>query len=92
MGGWKANPGSCKRGFNPKPSKGGFEFLEKGFEVNSKKTQNKKRIIFWIPKTLKWNFDDVMALLFAIKYIKNDNINIHNKIDPSWFPHSPDIL
>ena len=92
MGGWKANPGSCNKGFKPNPSNGGSAFLEKGFEVNNKKIQNKKRIIFWIPNTVIWNWEDFIDLLFAIKYVKKDKINIHNKIEPSWLPHNPEIL
>ena len=91
-GGWNANPGSCNKGFKPNPSKGGSIFLAKGFEVNNRKIQNKKRIIFWTPNTVTWNAEDFIDLLFAIKYVKNDKINIHNKIEPSWLPHNPEIL
>ena len=50
LGGNSTNPTSnaldVPLGLTLNPSNGGFIFLEKGLEVNNKKIQNKKRIIF----------------------------------------------
>ena len=92
MGGWKARPGSCSKGFNPKPSVGGLIDLWNGFERNKIKIKKEKIIKFCIPSILLKNKFFGKDLVIDNKKVNKVKIRIHNNIDPSWFPHKPEIL
>ena len=92
MGGWNASPGSWRRGFRPKPSKGGFIDLSNGFDRNKIKSKKEKMIIFCIPRILLKKMFFGIFLLIENKKVKKVKISIHNNIEPSWFPHKPETL
>ena len=91
-GGWNASPGSCKTGFNPKPSSGIGKVLMNGFDVNIVKAINPKFTTPRVNRTLK---EKLLGTLF-IKLMKTkpykESIDSHMSKDPSWFPQVPLIL
>ena len=78
-------------GFNPRPSLTSTEFTKKGLEV--KIINNPKRT---------WSEDCISSVdclnfkfKFLVKEKKNpytDRMESHKSIEPSWFPHVPEIL
>ena len=91
MGGWIANAGSCKIGFKPSPSSTNTEFTRKGFEVkitNSEKIKNRPLCI--LRTAILKLFIDLVIKEYKNPYI--EIIQIHRRIEPSWFPQAPVIL
>jgi hypothetical protein len=83
MGGWKARPGSCSRGFRSRPSRGGGNTRSKGLEVNSMKVRNPIEIQAWTPSTRVRRLGGRLAPKPATAAPKRVRISTHNNMEPS---------
>ena len=87
-----AKAGSCKIGFNPRPSLGTGNILLNGLEIVIKKMKKPIIKIFWKIKVKSWNFLLILGLWNKNKKENKTKILIHKSKLPSWFPQTPDIL
>ena len=74
------------------PSSGTGNNFSNGFDLNFKNIINPKLNIPWNIKILVLKSDDIFWKFIATKKPYKDITQHHKSMDPSWFPHEPEIL
>ncbi|MNY70238.1 hypothetical protein D3C86_2083310 [compost metagenome] len=87
-----ARPTSCRIGFKSLPSPGAGIRRAKGLDVRRMKSVNATAIQAWTASTFAFSVSGRLRPKVATSAEKNTRISSHKSIDPSWFPHTPEIL
>ena len=87
-----AKAGSCKIGLNPNPSSCDGIILSKGLDVRM--VNNTKPVVInaWVSKVFEIKLKFELLYNLNKKKLNIVKTSIHNNIDPSWLPQTPEIL
>jgi len=92
MGGWKASPGSWSSGFSPWPFSGAGVTRSNGLEVNRMNSRKPTVIMACTARARARSCGGMLPPVRATASENTARMVIHSSSEPSWFPHTPEIL